>query len=519
MENKTGNKPHYNRSRRRRYNRFRQFHSPQHQQPGDNKSENRFPVASELPTFSELPGTPRIIERSQHIISRKNIDYDALQVMYRLIRNGYRTFMVGGAVRDLLLGIIPKDVDVATEASPEEVRRVFRNSRIIGRRFRLIHVFFKDHKTVEVSTFRRDASVDENVQCAMCNVQLGEGEAQEKSQEGPNASQQEKPPKKPIVGDDNTYGDPQTDALRRDITINGLFYDLSNFTVVDYVGGVEDLENKIIRIIGEPEKRFVEDPVRMMRVVRHAARTKFKIEKETYKALCENASRIALCPQSRVFEEFMREMKHCGTAESFKLMIDTGLLAFLFPALYKAVSNDKALYKKLEYTLKQISEMVAEGYELLPSVLFAALAIGIMHGEPKADDETDENYAGKIGLYQVWAESPFKEYYVGDDGQPVTKAPNIDFNKFMNRLKSGYLRSTTKEQFTALGVSKKECDRMEQILSLRILMFENFYGRTQTQGLENKRGFEATLHLLRLTARDKYAKDCLEYWTRKFKKL
>lgn len=457
----------------------------------------KLPAPRELPRLSELPGAPKVVERNLHVISRKNIDYDALQVMYRLIRNGFRTFMVGGAVRDLLLGITPKDVDVATEAKPEEVRRIFRNSRIIGRRFRLAHVFFRDNKTIEVSTFRRDAvpALSEETEVI--------------------AEDQAAPDAKPSVGDDNTFGNPETDAWRRDITINGLFYDLSNFSVIDYVGGLDDLEKNVIRIIGKAEERFIEDPVRMMRVVRHSAKTKFKIDKETYKAICSNASRIALCPQTRVFEEFLREMKHGSSLESFKLMMDTGLLSFLFPALHEVVTSDKVLYKKLEFTLKQMSELAREGHDLPQSVLFAALVIGIMHGEPKAA-AASEGAVGRIGLFQVWAESPFKEYYEHDFKQP-TALPNIDFNKFMNRIKSGYLRSTTKEQFAALGVSKKECDKMEQILITRLLMFESYYGSTSAHGLEHRRGFEPAVQLLRLTARDKYAKDCLEYWQKKLK--
>ena len=516
MENKIRNKPHHNRSRRHSNHRYRRYQKYANNKPTD----EQLPVLPERPHFDSLPGEPRVIERSQHIISRKNIDYDALQVMYRLIKYGFRTFMVGGAVRDLLLGIIPKDIDIATEAKPEEIRKVFRNSRIIGRRFRLVHVFFKNNKTVEVSTFRQNAEivaeVEENAQPKE-NVEQVEAENIVVDEQNDNTEQQAKPSKKPAVGEDNTFGNPQTDALRRDITINGLFYDVSNFSVIDYVGGVDDLENKIVRIIGEPEKRFVEDPVRMLRVVRHAARTKFKIEKETLKSIYENASRIALCPQARVFEEFLREMKHGSSVESFKLLMDTGLLPFLFPALYKAVSNDKILYKKLEYTLKQMSEMAKEGIDLNPSVLFAALAIGIMHGEPKAGME-DEGSAGKIGLFHVWAESPFKEYYERDGGKPAAASPKTDFGKFMNRIKSGYLRATTKEQFTAIGVSKKECDRMEQILTIRMMMFESCYGKIPAPaGLENRKGFKSAMYLLRLTARDKYAENCLKYWQEKLK--
>jgi hypothetical protein len=194
------------------------------------------------------PPVPRILPRSQHNLSRSLIDPDAVKVMYRLVRHGYKAYLVGGSVRDLLLGRIPKDFDVATDARPAEIRRLFRNCRVIGRRFRIVHVFFRGNKIIEVSTFRRNPE-DGGQQ---------DGETEDLARKG-----------------DNAFGEPHEDAFRRDFTINGLFYDISTFSILDYVGGIDDLRIGVIRTIGDPDERFREDPVRMLRAVRHAARTGF----------------------------------------------------------------------------------------------------------------------------------------------------------------------------------------------------------------------------------------------------
>jgi len=243
--------------------------------------------------------SPRIIPRPKHRISRKNIDKDALKVLYRLHRSGFLAYMVGGGVRDLLLGWKPKDYDLATDARPSQVRRLFRNSRIIGRRFRLVQVFFAGNKTIEVSTFRRRS---------------------EYTTEEPG-----------LVRNENTFGSPAEDAFRRDLTINGLFYDISNFSIIDYVRGVDDLQNRIIRAIGDPNVRFVEDPVRMFRTVRHAARTGFEIESKSYGAVQRHSDKIWNCPISRVRDEFMRELREGSARPSISLLAKPGLLFSLFP--------------------------------------------------------------------------------------------------------------------------------------------------------------------------------------------
>src|SRR5437899_1372426 len=194
---------------------------------------------------------PRILSRAEHAVSRKNIDPDALKVLYRLKNHGYVAYLVGGGVRDLLLGRRPKDFDIGTSAHPQQVKRLFRNCFIIGRRFRLCHVRF-GRKVVEVSTFRRQAEADE-------------GDT--------------------LIRRDNTFGTPEEDAFRRDFTVNALFYDIATFSVIDYVGGLEDLERRTIRTIGDPGIRLREDPVRMLRAVALAARLDFSIDPDTVEAI------------------------------------------------------------------------------------------------------------------------------------------------------------------------------------------------------------------------------------------
>jgi poly(A) polymerase len=252
---------------------------------------------------------PTIIPRDQHPISRKMIDEEALKVLYRLYRNGFLAYLVGGSVRDLLLGKTPKDFDVATNAHPHEINALFKNSRIIGRRFRLVQVFFRGRKIIEVSTFRSRSEFEE--------TETQEGEIVRKE----------------------SFGTPAEDALRRDITINGLFYNIANFSIIDYVGGMADLSTRVIRTIGDPDERFQQDPVRMIRVIRHAARTGFPIEEKTYEAILRHREEIQQCSPSRLRDEFLRELKEGAAKPSLHLMLQTGLLFSLFPDLERGLGN------------------------------------------------------------------------------------------------------------------------------------------------------------------------------------
>ena len=288
---------------------------------------------------------PLIIPRTKHLISRRMIDEEALKVLYRLHRHGFLSYLVGGSVRDLLLGKIPKDFDVATNAHPHEINALFKNSRIIGRRFRLVHVFFRGRKIIEVSTFRGRSEFEE--------VEAEEGKVVRKE----------------------SFGTPEEDALRRDITINGLFYNIADFSIIDYVGGMADLERRLIRTIGDPYERFQQDPARMIRVIRHAARTGFSIKDQTYQAILQHREEIRKCSPSRLRDEFLRELKEGVAGPSLQLMLQTGLLFSLFPDLERALGDRGLSVKKTqEFFLSLfdlVDQLIKTGRRVSESILLA----------------------------------------------------------------------------------------------------------------------------------------------------
>ncbi|HET9793395.1 MAG TPA: polynucleotide adenylyltransferase PcnB, partial [Thermoanaerobaculia bacterium] len=247
---------------------------------------------------------PIVRPRSAHPISRDAIDPDALKVLYRLKSTGYRAYLVGGSVRDLLMGRTPKDFDIGTDARPEEVRAIFRNCRLIGRRFRLAHILFRGGKVIEVATFRgRPEAAD-----AGDGIDL-------------------------LVTSDNTWGTPEEDAVRRDFTINGLFYDIADFSVIDWVGGLDDLEAGLVRAIGDPDVRFREDPVRMLRAVEFATRLSFAITPRDYEAILSHRKDLARSATPRVTEELAAMLRGGQALPTFLLLREMGLLDVLLPEL------------------------------------------------------------------------------------------------------------------------------------------------------------------------------------------
>jgi len=246
------------------------------------------------------------------------IDPDAAKVVERLRQAKHEAYLVGGCVRDLLLGRKPKDFDVATSAKPNELRRLFRNCRIIGRRFRLAHIFF-GRKIIETSTFRSNPRAPED-------DQGGNGNGS-----GSNDL---------LIRHDNEFGSAVEDARRRDFTINGLFYDIDTGHVIDHVHGLVDLEARLVRTIGDPDIRFREDPVRILRAVKFAARCDLTIESETYRRMMEHKGEIAKCAQARVSEEFFRLLRAGGARRSFELLLGTGLLEVLSPDLARALQQE-----------------------------------------------------------------------------------------------------------------------------------------------------------------------------------
>ena len=301
---------------------------------------------------------PVIYKRAEHCISRKNIDPDALKVLYRLSSLGFTAYLVGGGVRDLLMGRKPKDFDVGTSARPNEVKRAFRNCFLIGRRFRLAHVRFGE-KVIETATFRQNSQTV--------------GEIIEHASEGPL--------------EDNTFGTPETDAYSRDFTVNGLFYDIKDFSVIDWVGGMRDIEKKVIRAIGDPDIRFQEDPVRMMRAVKFSSRLGFRIEKKTMDAMKKRHACILAASQPRVCEEVFRLFPYGESAKAFRLMWETGMLGDLLPDLARYISRSGGAkspeWKYLE-VLDRYEKMMAEkGFEVSNGLRAAVLMTGLARIDKK----------------------------------------------------------------------------------------------------------------------------------------
>jgi poly(A) polymerase len=260
---------------------------------------------------------PVIVPRSDHPISRQQIDADALKVLYRLRQFDHIAYLVGGSVRDLLLGRTPKDFDIGTSAHPYQVKRLFRNCWIIGRRFRLAHVKFGT-KVIEVATFRRQIPAGtEEEPAAVAPVPAPMGS----SIDDPDL----------LIHHDNTFGTPEQDAFRRDFTLNALFYDIETRSIIDYVGGLEDIRAGIIRCIGDPEERFQEDPVRMLRAVALAARLDFKIDEPILQAVNRYHGELARSAPARLMEEIYKVLRAGAAEKTFHMLVETGLLAALAP--------------------------------------------------------------------------------------------------------------------------------------------------------------------------------------------
>lgn len=240
----------------------------------------------------------RVFLPGEHPITTAMIDVDALFVLRKLHEAGFSGYLVGGGVRDLYLGKRPKDFDISTNAHPGQIRKIFRNSMTIGRRFRLVQVFFRNGKIIEVSTLRSLSEHD---------------------LDGPET----------VLAPNNTFGSLEEDAQRRDLTINSLFYEIENNTILDYVGGIDDLNHGIVRIIGDPDKRITRDPVRMLRAIRHAARIGFTIEEQSWLAICRHHHELALCPPSRLRDELFKDL-HSGSLRNwFHLAVESGLFGTL----------------------------------------------------------------------------------------------------------------------------------------------------------------------------------------------
>lgn len=283
---------------------------------------------------------PTIIPRPEHVVSRADISENALKVLYRLRKGGYAAFLVGGCVRDQQLGREPKDFDVATNALPEQVRDLFRNCRLIGRRFRLAHVRYRD-EIIEVATFRGSGDNDDGEQ----------------------------------ITDDNVYGTLEEDALRRDFTINALYYNIDDFSVIDYANGMADLKAGMLQLIGDPAQRYREDPVRMLRAVRFAVKLGFRIHPDSEAPIFELAHLLADIPSARLYEEVLKLFQGGYALQTFEMLRHYGLFAHLFPMTEEclAIEDEGFPLTLVARALANTDKRIAEGKPITPAFLFAAL--------------------------------------------------------------------------------------------------------------------------------------------------
>jgi len=299
---------------------------------------------------------PRIVPRQEHPISRRDIDPDALKVLYRLRQYDHAAYLVGGSVRDLLLGRRPKDFDIGTSAHPYQVKKLFRNCWIIGRRFRLAHVKF-GQKVIEVATFRRQVGVGEEV-----------------VQDGVPAPDPTTPEGEHLIHHDNTFGTPEQDAFRRDFTINALVYDIATFAVIDYVGGLEDLRAGVVRSIGDPDVRLREDPVRMLRAIALAARLNFTIEPTLLDAIRTHRQEIAKSSLPRLLEEYYKILRAGAAEKAFRGLAGVGLLQPISAELHRGAADPlwqslaalDAYRRQFESTPDTLSNAILLGTLLVP---------------------------------------------------------------------------------------------------------------------------------------------------------
>ncbi len=399
------------------------------------------------PLENGLPA-PYIVPRDEHGISRKDISNSALKVLYRLNQAGFDAFLVGGSVRDLLLGQHPKDFDVSTNATPEEIKQLFGNARIIGRRFRIVHVRF-GKEIIEVATFRA------------CHGTTTESNA--------DAIQSDSG----LLLRDNVYGTLEEDAIRRDFTINALYYTVNNFLVHDYTNGIRDLKNGIISIIGDPVTRYREDPVRMLRAIRFAAKLNFVIAEETAAPIASLAKLLNDIPPARLFDEVLKLFLSGYATNVFKLLCDYQLFQHLFPSTY-AHLTDPFYRRFIEQACINTDNRIHTGKYVTPAFLFAVFLW------PEMREQTSQLQSSEIPKTQVRQEA---------------------------------YQLTIQRQLIVTSIPKRFSIPMREIWDLQRPL-ENIQAKNILRTLEHKRFRAAYDFLLLREQAGEDVKDKGEWWTR-----
>ncbi|MGE3885724.1 MAG: polynucleotide adenylyltransferase PcnB [Vicinamibacterales bacterium] len=426
---------------------------------------------------------PVIVPRAEHPISRRDIDPDALKVLYRLRDFNYTAYLVGGGVRDLLLGRQPKDFDVGTDAHPYQIKKLFRNCWIIGRRFRLAHVRFGT-KTIEVATFRRHVAADESV----------EGSDQAAQPDLPAVEPPRDPGSPDTVGrHDNTFGTPEEDAFRRDFTINALFYDIATFSIIDYVGGLEDLRQRVIRSIGDPVQRFEEDPVRMLRAVSFAARLDFTLDPPIVEAIRRQRHLMAMASPARMIEEYYKILRSGAAERTFRGLAEHGLLEPVTPELQRR-SVHGPLWESLR-ALDTYRRRFTETPAMLTNPLLLGsllLPIGVM---PRAHEPvTDAELEG-----EATEDLP-------EDELPTRRRPRgrpWSADRRERRPKPPVLK------IGLLPVARRDSERLRQVLALQGRLRDLESSARSKRALMHRGSFQDALTWLEVHG---HAPEIVEHW-------
>ena len=423
---------------------------------------------------------PVIVPRSEHPISRRDIDPDALKVLYRLQQFKYTAYLVGGSVRDLLLQRRPKDFDVGTDAHPYQIKKLFRNCWIIGRRFRLAHVRFGP-KAIEVATFRR-------------HVLPGT-----ENEPATEAAEDVEPaaPADLLIRHDNTFGTPEEDAFRRDFTINALFYDIATFSIIDYVGGLDDLRAGIIRSIGEPAQRFQEDPVRMFRAVAFAARLGFELDRPVAEAIRSQGHLITTAAPARLIEEYYKVLRSGAAEKTFRLLAAHGLLETITPELHRGAADD-ALWQALGELdrYRQRFETVPDA--LTNPVLLGTLLVplGLMPKRTSFRDDSLDDVDANV-------DEP-ADGNVDDDSEDRTASQD------RWRFRRG--RRPPKDPPMRIGmlpVARRDTERLRQILSVQRRLMDLESSPRTKRALMHRGPFQEALVWLEIHGR---SPEALEHW-------
>jgi poly(A) polymerase len=389
---------------------------------------------------------PVVVPRAEHAISRKQIDPDALKVLYRLHQNNFAAYLVGGSVRDLLLGRRPKDFDIGTDAHPYQVKRLFKNCWIIGRRFRLAHVRFGP-KTIEVATFRRQLTAAE----------LAIPEEPHDGIPLEHAGHHDR-----MLHRDNTFGTPEEDAFRRDFTVNALFYDIADFSIIDFTGGLRDLDECIIRCIGDPTERFQEDPVRMIRAVSMASRLDFTIDPPIDAAIAAHRGELARSAPARLVEEIYKLLRAGSAEKAFRMLAERRLLEPIAPELQKRASE--GLWRSLVAL-----DTYRRQFDETPETLTNAVLLGTL-------------------LVPVGYDFRPRPVVFSDDGRPK-KEPALSLG--------------------LLPLARRDVERLRHILSLQRRLLDLHLSPRARRALMHRGPFREALTWLEIHG---HAPEALEHW-------